>query len=65
MALVAWALAGMPAQTRGSMPLAPHSSILGMAGTGRLGHHVGELLAYLGPNGGALVHYAPRRRNRA
>jgi hypothetical protein len=44
---------------------ARHSSILGMAGTGRLGHHVGELLAYLGPNGGALIHYAPRRRNRA
>jgi hypothetical protein len=34
-----------------------------MAGIGRLGHHVGELLAYLERNQGALVHYAARRRN--
>jgi hypothetical protein len=34
-----------------------------MAGIGRLEHHVGELLAYLERNQGALVHYAARRRN--
>jgi hypothetical protein len=39
-------------------------SIHGMAGIGRLEHHLGELLAYLGrKNQGALVHYATRRRN--
>ena len=37
--------------------------IRGMAGIGRLEHHVGELLAYLERNQGALVHYAARRRN--
>jgi hypothetical protein len=42
---------------------ARRTSILGMAGIGRLGHHVGELLAYLERNQGALVHYAARRRN--
>ena len=31
-----------------------------MAGIGRLGHHVGELLAYLERNQAALVHYAAR-----
>src|SRR5271166_1357214 len=36
---------------------------LGIAGIGRLEHHVGELLAYLERNQGALVHYAARRRN--
>jgi hypothetical protein len=39
------------------------TSISGMAGVGRLEHHVGELLAYLERNQGALVHYAARRRN--
>ena len=39
------------------------TSILGMAGIGRLEHHLGELLAYLERNQGALVHYAARRRN--
>ena len=34
-----------------------------VAGIGRLKHHVGELLAYLERNQGALVHYAARRRN--
>jgi hypothetical protein len=34
-----------------------------MAGIGRLEHHVGDLLAYLERNQGALVHYAARRRN--
>jgi hypothetical protein len=34
-----------------------------VAGVGRLEHHVGELLAYLERNQGALVHYAARRRN--
>ena len=34
-----------------------------MAGIGRLEYHVGELLAYLERNQGALVHYAGRRRN--
>ena len=34
-----------------------------MAGIGRLEHHVGELLAYLERNQGALVHDAARRRN--
>jgi hypothetical protein len=34
-----------------------------VAGIGRLEHHVGELLAYLERNQGALVHYAARRRN--
>jgi hypothetical protein len=38
-------------------------SIHGMAGIGRLEHHVSELLAYLERNQGALVHYAARRRN--
>jgi hypothetical protein len=38
-------------------------SIRGVAGIGRLEHHVGELLAYLERNQGALVHYAARRRN--
>ena len=37
--------------------------IHGMAGITRLGHHVGELLAYLERNQGALVHYAARRRS--
>jgi hypothetical protein len=39
------------------------TSIVGMAGIGRLEHHVGELLAYLERNQRALVHYAARRRN--
>jgi hypothetical protein len=39
------------------------TSIGGLAGIGRLEHHVGELLAYLERNQGALVHYAARRRN--
>ena len=39
------------------------AGIHGMAGIGRLEHHVGELLAYLERNQGALVHYAARRRN--
>jgi hypothetical protein len=34
-----------------------------VAGIGRLAHHVGELLAYLERNQGALVHYAARRRH--
>jgi hypothetical protein len=34
-----------------------------VAGVGRLEHHVGERLAYLERNQGALVHYAARRRN--
>src|SRR5215211_2974622 len=42
---------------------ARRASISDMAGIGRLEHHVGELLAYLGRNQGALVHYAARRRN--
>ena len=42
---------------------ARRTSIRGMAGIGRLEHHVGELLAYLERNEGALVHYAARRRN--
>src|SRR5271165_5124236 len=42
---------------------ARRTSIHGMAGIGRLEHHVGELLAYLERNQGALVHYAARRRN--
>ena len=42
---------------------AQRTSIRGMAGIGRLEHHVGELLAYLERNQGALVHYAARRRN--
>jgi hypothetical protein len=33
-------------------------SLRGMAGIGRLEHHLGELLAYLERNQGALVHYA-------
>jgi hypothetical protein len=39
------------------------TSLRGLAGIGRLEHHVGELLAYLERNQGALVHYAARRRN--
>ena len=42
---------------------ARRTSICGMAGIGRLEHHVGELLGYLERNQGALVHYAARRRN--
>jgi hypothetical protein len=42
---------------------AERTSIRGMAGIGRLEHHVSELLAYLERNQGALVHYAARRRN--
>jgi hypothetical protein len=37
--------------------------IHGVAGVGRLEHHVGELLGYLERNQGALVHYAARRRS--
>ena len=36
-----------------------------MVGISRLQHHVGELLAYLERNHGALVHYAARRRSGA
>jgi hypothetical protein len=39
------------------------TDICGAASIGRLEHHVGELLAYLERNHGALVHYAARRRN--
>src|SRR5271163_3667835 len=39
------------------------TSLRGLAGIGRLEHHVGELLAYLKRNQGALVHYPARRRN--
>jgi hypothetical protein len=39
------------------------ASLRGLAGIGRLEHYVGELLAYLERNQGALVHYAARRRN--
>jgi hypothetical protein len=42
---------------------ARRTSAYGIAGIGRLEHHVGELLAYLERNQGALVHYAARRRN--
>jgi len=42
---------------------ARRTSILGIAGIGRLEHHACELLAYLERNQGALVHYAARRRN--
>jgi hypothetical protein len=42
---------------------ARRTSIRGMAGIGRVEYHVGELLAYLERNQGALVHYAGRRRN--
>jgi hypothetical protein len=42
---------------------ARRTSIHGMAGIGRLEHHVSELLAYLERNRGALVHYAARHRN--
>jgi hypothetical protein len=42
---------------------AQRTSIRGVAGIGRLEHHVGELLAYLERNQGVLVHYAARRRN--
>jgi hypothetical protein len=42
---------------------ARRTSICGVAGIGRLEHHVSELLGYLELNQGALVHYAARRRN--
>jgi hypothetical protein len=42
---------------------ARRTSIRGIAGIRRLEHHVGELLAYLKRNQGALFHYAARRRN--
>jgi hypothetical protein len=38
-------------------------SVRGVANIARLEHHVGELLAYLERNQGALVHYATRHRN--
>jgi hypothetical protein len=41
---------------------ARRTSIRRLAGIGRLEHRVGELLAYLERNQGALVHYAARRR---
>jgi hypothetical protein len=63
MAPSAWALAGMPAQARGALPLGAATSIRGMACIRRLEHHLGKLLAYLQRNQGALVHYAARRRN--
>jgi hypothetical protein len=42
---------------------ARRTSVYGIAGIGRLEHHVGERLAYLDRNQEALVHYAARRRN--
>jgi len=39
------------------------SYLCGVAGIGRLEHHVSELLGYLERNQGALVHYAARRRH--
>jgi hypothetical protein len=42
---------------------AQRTSVHDVTGIGRLEHHVGELLAYLERNQGALVHYAARRRN--
>ena len=42
---------------------ARRTSIRGMAGIGRLEHHVGDLLGYLERNQEALVHYAARRRH--
>src|SRR5271155_5449598 len=42
---------------------ARRTSLRGLAGIGRLEHHVGELLAYLERNQGTLVHYAARHRN--
>ena len=41
---------------------ARRTSTCGVAGIGRLEHHVGELLAYLERNQGALVPYAVRRQ---
>src|ERR1700712_3320927 len=42
---------------------ARRTSICDMVGIRRLEHYVGELLAYLEGNQGALVHYAARRRS--
>jgi hypothetical protein len=42
---------------------ARRTSICDMVGIRRLEHYVGELLAYLERNQGALVHYAARRRS--
>jgi hypothetical protein len=42
---------------------ARRTSVCDIAGIGRLEHRLGELLAYLERNQGALVHYAARRRN--
>jgi hypothetical protein len=63
MALVARAMAGMPAQARGPVPLGTAYVLRNEAGIGRLERHVSELLAYLERNQGALVHYAARRRH--
>ena len=52
----------MSAQTPALCRWVRCASVLGMAGRGRLEHHVGELLAYLERNQGTLVHYAVRRR---
>ena len=64
MAPVARALAGMPAQTRGSPPLgtAVLPMLCGTAGIERLKRHASELAGYLERNEGALVHYAARDR---
>ena len=42
---------------------ARRTALRGLAGIGRLEHHVSDLLGYLERNQGALVHYAARRRN--
>ena len=64
MALVARALAGMPAQTGGATPLgAAYIHTRHDWHRAPAEHHLGELLAYLERNQGALVHYAARRRN--
>jgi predicted DNA-binding transcriptional regulator AlpA len=63
-ALVARALAGMPAQTGGATPLgAAYIHTRHDWHRAPAEHHLGELLAYLERNQGALVHYAARRRN--
>jgi hypothetical protein len=56
------ALAGMPAQARGPLPLGRAYIYTRRGCIGRLAHHANELLGYLERNQEALVHYAARRR---
>jgi len=61
-ALVARALARVPAQACGPVPLDKAQALRDLAGIGRLQQHASELLGYLDRNEDALVPYVARRR---